>query len=395
MKRAFIRVAEVLIVAGVIVVLIYLALRPEPVQVETARAEKGAMNVTVDGEGKTRVLDRYIVAAPVTGKLSRIKLERGDSISEGAIITRIDPLPLTPLDTRQRTEADARVRAATAAKREAEANAEHARVHFEQAKRERERAEKLFADGIISRQEMERAREDETTSAEDLKAARFKVQTAVQEVEVARSALLTTDSSKQIKQVAVSVTSPVNGKVLRVLEESERVVQAGTPLVEISNPSNLEIVVDVLSTDAVKIQPGAAVSIENWGGEKPLQARVRYIEPSAFTKISALGIEEQRVNVIADFTGDVGSLGDGFRVEARIVVWESASVLKIPSSAIFRKGEKWNVFTVENGVATTHEVEVGHRTDFEVEILQGLNDGAQIILHPANEIADNSSVKTE
>lgn len=394
MKRAIIRIGEITIVLAVVVIASYLALRPEPIRVETGRVSRGSMSVTVDGEGKTRVHDRFTVAAPVTGKLTRIRLERGDAIAPGGLIARIDPLPLAPLDPRQRTEAEARVRSAEAVRREAEANVGLVSAHLDQATRDRKRTEELLEAGVVSRQEYERAKEYETACAQDLKAARFKVQAAAQEVEVARSALLTANVARSSVQPSVPVTSPTGGRVLRVLEENERVVQAGTPLIEVSNPSALEIVVDVLSSDAVKIKPGAAIAIHNWGGASPLEARVRYVEPSGFTKVSALGIEEQRVNVIADFTGSSGGLGDGFRVEARIVIWSAEQTLKVPASALFRTGSAWTVFVVQNGAARRREVEVGHRTDFEVEIVHGLAEQDQVILHPANEIADGAKVTT-
>ena len=186
---------------------------------------------------------------------------------------------------------------------------------------------------------------------------------------------------------------PAAGRILQVLEKSERVVASGTPLVVLSNPKKLEIVVDLLSTDAVKVKPGAPVIIENWGGPTPLRARVRTIEPYGFTKTSALGIEEQRVNIIADFVDPTDGLGDGYRVDARIVIWENATVLKIPSSALFRSGPHWNVFVIDNGRARVREVEAGHRSSSETEILNGLTDGAEVILHPANDLEDGARVK--
>ena len=187
--------------------------------------------------------------------------------------------------------------------------------------------------------------------------------------------------------------APVAGRVLRVLEESERVVPAGTPLVELSNPT-LEIVIDVLSSDAVKIKPGAQVFIEGWGGEHALPARVRLIEPSGFTKVSALGIEEQRVNIIADFVDTEVPLGDGYRVEARIVMWEAADVLKVPLSALFRRGNDWHVFVIEQGCARERPVEIGQRTAYEAELLKGLMEGAAVIVHPSNQVADGVKVVT-
>jgi HlyD family secretion protein len=186
----------------------------------------------------------------------------------------------------------------------------------------------------------------------------------------------------------------VRGRVLRVIEKSERVVTSGTPIVVVGDPSKLEVVVDLLSTDAVKVRPGTAMLLENWGGEAAIRARVRTVEPSAFTKVSALGIEEQRANVVADFVDPPAPLGDGYRVEARIIIWEAESVLKVPSSALFRHGDGWSVFVVESGNAVRREVEIGHRSQFEAEVLKGIEEGAQVVLHPTNQISDGSRVES-
>lgn len=389
------KIALAILALGVIG-LLATAFRPAPVQVEAARARPGPLRVTVDAEGKTRVHDRFVVAAPVAGRLSRINLHRGDLLARDAVIARIDPLPLAPLDPRQLAEARARVAAAEELKHQAEAIVEHTSADCEQARREYERAERLVETGDIAKQEFERIRTAERTCQKELEAARFKARAAAAEVDVAKAALLAVEQAGQSgPTAAVFVRSPLRGRVLRVIEESERVVTPGTPLIEISNPSNLELVIDVLSTDAVKVSPGAPVLIENWGGEQPLQAKVRLVEPSAFTKVSALGIEEQRVNVIADFVDPAGALGDGYRIEARIVIWESENVLLIPASALFRHGQGWSVFVIENGMARQHEVEVGHRTAIDVEIQQGLAEGTEVILHPTNQITDGLRVKTQ
>ena len=249
--------------------------------------------------------------------------------------------------------------------------------------------------GIISRQELERAQTGMDVAVRDIEAARSKSETAGHEVEVARAALLAFDKNHKRPTATVQVRAPVGGRVLRVIEESERVINAGTPLVELSNPSKLEVVIELLSTDAVKVRPGALVLIERWGGDTVLQARVRLIEPSAFSKISALGVEEQRVNVIADFIKASKALGDGYRVEGRIVIWENENVLKVPSSALFRTGDTWSVFVVDASKAYRRQVDVGQRTAFDAEIPGGLEDGAQVIIHPSNEISEAMSVTTQ
>ena len=394
MKRLF-NIFVWLIVVGIAGALLVLWLRPQPARVDTANAVRGPLQVTVDGEGRTRVRDRYVVASPVPGRLRRIALRRGDSVLQDQLIAQIESLPLAPLDPRQRAEASARVNAAEDAQRESDAMVERAKAGYEQARRESERCEKLVAAGVISRQELERAQTAMDVAARELNAARSRSETAGHDVEVARSALLALGKNQKQSVTTVQVHAPVSGRVLRVIEESERVISAGTALIELSNPSKLEVVIELLSTDAVKVKPGALVLIERWGGDSVLQARVRLIEPSAFTKVSALGVEEQRVNVIADFTEPAQTLGDGYRVEGRIVVWENENVLKIPSSALFRTGDGWSVFVVVEDKAYLRQVQVGQRTPFEAEVISGLEDAARVIVHPSNEISEAMRVELQ
>jgi HlyD family secretion protein len=394
MKRIFNALVLVL-VATAVIALLTVWLSPAPAKVDTAKVTRGPMRITVDGEGKSRVVNRYVVAAPVAGRLRRITLRRGDGVESGQLIAQIDPLPLAPLDPRQRAEAIGRVNAAEDAKREIDRMIERSKAIYDQARRDLERSEILARSGDISRQEVERAQTAMTTSLREYEAARSRSQNAAHEVEVARAALLAANESQSPRAAAIKVKAPTGGKVLSVVEESERVVFAGAPILELSNPSKLEVVIELLSTDAVKVSPGAQVSIENWGGPETLEARVRLIEPSAFTKVSALGIEEQRVNVVADLTSPVTALGDGYRVEGRIVVWEANDVLKVPVSALFRHGEIWSVFVVENGEANLREVQLGYRTPFEAEIKGGLAESAEVILHPSNQIADGTRVEVQ
>lgn len=394
MKRILNLLVWLIVIAMAVVLLVYW-LRPKPLRVDTAKAVRGSLQVTVDGEGRTRVRDRYVVASPVDGRLRRITLRRGDPVQQNQLIAQIESLPLSPLDPRQRAEATARVNAAEDAERESDAIVARAQASYEQARREFERCQKLVNAGVISRQELERAQTAMDVAVRDVDAAKSKSETAGHEVEVARSALLALNKNQRQTLSTIQVRAPVAGRVLRVIEESERVIGAGTPLVELSNPSKLEVVIEMLSTDAVKVKPGAEVLIERWGGDNVLQARVRLIEPSAFTKVSALGVEEQRVNVIADFTEPSSTLGDGYRVEGRVVIWESGDVMKVPSSALFRTGDAWTVFVVENGKAYRRQVQAGQRTPFEVEILSGIDEGAQIIVHPSNEITEGTAVTTQ
>jgi HlyD family secretion protein len=395
MKR-LLNTIVLIVVAAAVVLLLTMWLRPKPARVDAARAVRGPLRVTVDGEGKTRVRDRYVVAAPIAGRLRRINLRRGDTVQVGKVVAQIEPLPLAPLDPRQRAEAIARVNAAEDRKREADQLVARNSSSYEQAKRELTRSESLARSGYASMQELEQAQTAVATSLRDYEAARSKAESAEHEVEVARAALVAAD--RVSPSAVVTVKSPVRGRVLHVVEESERVISAGAPLVEISNPAKLEVVIELLSTDAVKVSPGALVLIEEWGGPQVLEARVRLIEPSAFTKVSALGIEEQRVNIVADLTVTAvapdSMLGDGYRVEGRVVTWQAEDVLKVPVSALFRRGENWSLFVIENGVARRRDVEVGHRTSFDAEIKGGLDDGAEVIIHPSNQIADGVRVQS-
>lgn len=385
-QRRIVLTFIILIVAG----LAYLWLRPAAVHVETAVVARGPMQVTVDEEGETRVRDRFVIAAPLSGRVERITLDAGDRVEEGAVVARMFPLPLDP---RTIAEGTAHLEAAHAAKREAAARVEQARAAVEQAVRAAGRARRLATNGTISAEELELAVLEETTRQKELEAAEFTARKADYEVRAAEAALLATAGRTDGEtNVEVELRAPVTGAVLRVLEESERVVSVGTPLLELGDPANLEIVIDILSTDAVPVRPQAQVLIEDWGGQEVLQARVRLVEPSGFTKISALGVEEQRVNVIADFVDPPGALGDGYRVEARIVVWKSNDVLKIPSSALFRRRGTWSVFVVEGRKARHHDVEIGHRSPLEVEIVQGLEEGEMVILHPSDLLDDGVRV---
>lgn len=368
--------------------LLYYAFRPSAVTVETTNIVRGPLQVTIDEEGETRAHDRFIIAAPVAGRLNRIELHEGDQVHKDDVVAVLSPLPL---DIRQREEVIARVRAAESLKKEVEERTAHTLADYAQAKRERIRIEKLKLDGFASQQSLEQARNTEETTANELAAAQYKAQAAASEVEIAKAGTIALQEENHKK--LIYLRTPADGYVLRINEKSENVVNAGTNLIVIGDKKNLEIVIDLLSSDAVKVKHGDTVFLENWGGEKQLRAKVRVVEPYAFTKISALGIEEQRVNVVADFVDAPQSLGDGYRVEGRIIIWESDVVLKAPSNALFRQGDSWNVFIVDNGIARIHEIKVGHRNPLEVEILSGVREGQEIVLHPSNEIRDGTRVQ--
>jgi HlyD family secretion protein len=286
-----------------------------------------------------------------------------------------------PLDPRSRAQAQALVAAAVDAQRAAAATVTQARETLAQARRERARVAELASRSLVAPAERERAELAESVAAQDLEAAEFRAQAAQHDVEAARAALIAAGAG-----AVVTLRAPVSGVVLRIPERSERVVQAGEPLLEVGNCGDLEIVADLLSSDAVKVRPGHLMLVEDWGGDSALVARVRRVEPGGFTKISALGVEEQRVHVVADLGQCPAALGDGYRVEARIVIWEADSVLKVPTTALYRAGEGWGVFVIDGGRAAERAVEVGRQNAFESEILSGLKPGELLVRHPGDRI---------
>ncbi len=384
-KRVF-----MILAATAAAILVALAFRPKPNEVEAARAVKGPLQVTVDEDGETRAHDRFTIAAPIAGRLSRIDFHEGDQVGPETVLATISPLPL---EAREIAEIRARIQSAQARKREADEQLARWESDHAQATRDLNRAQLLAKDRIIAQQELEQAVSKQQSTAKEVAAAKFRVQSAAADVERERAGLVSLEAQQSQAGRLVEIRPPVRCRILRILEKSERVLSFGSPIIVLSNPQKIEIVVDLLSTDAVKVQPGAPVIIENWGGPAPLRARVRTVEPYGFTKVSALGIEEQRANVIADFLDSPDGLGDGYRVDARIVIWESPSVLKVPASALFRLGQAWDVFAIENGRTRRIPVEVGHRNALEAEIVKGLNEGAEVILHPANDLKDGARVR--
>ena len=380
----------VIVVAGLAAV----ALWPTTVPVDTSPAVRGALVVTVDEEGRTRVRDRFVVGAPVAGRVLRIELEPGDAVHAGDVVARLRPEAPALLDARSRAEAEAALASARAAVGRVGADVQRARATLAQAERELTRVKSLVAESLSTAQQLEARQADVTTAQEQVNAAVFAARAA--EAEVARAQARLAPASVQASGRVVPVTSPVDGVVLKRVRESETVVPAGDALLEVGNPQQLEIVVDLLSLDAVRVQPGARVLVEQWGGDGTLAARVWRIEPSGFTKVSALGVEEQRVNVILEFT-DAGeawkALGDGYRVEARIVTWESADVLKVPTAALIRVGAQWAVYVVRDGRAVQAPVTLGHQNGQEAEVTGGLEPGAVLILHPGDTLTAGTRVQ--
>ena len=396
-RRAWVALAAAALAAAIVY-----AFLPQPVPVDLATVTRGAMRVTVDDEGKTRVVDRFVVHAPIAGRLQRIALEAGDPVKAGeTVLAVIEPSDPALLDPRSRAEAEARERAALAGRERAAAETQRAKTAVEYARVELDRARKLAATGDVSHQALDQAELGERTAAQEARAAGFAEQVAQFELETARATLMRAGAGVGAATGEPSVShtvplrAPVDGRVLKVVEESETMVVPGSPLLEVADPRSLEVVVDLLSTDAVQVREGMAASLEGWGGPRPLAGRVRRIEPSGFTKISALGVEEQRVNVVIDLVEPPetwAALGDGFRVEARIVTWESGDALVVPTSALYRNKETWAVYVVENGRAHARAVRIGHMNDVQAEAEDGLHEGETVIVHPGDRITEGVSV---
>jgi len=391
---------RILLGVGGVVLLVMLvrAFQPKPVDVDVADVSFGPMRVTVDQDGKARVRERYVVSAPVAGRLDRIMLKPGDAVTSGkTVLAAVMPTDPALLDARVATEAEARVSAADAAREQAGLLLQRARAAYRIASNDLVRARDLLECGGLSRQDFEMAEFTERTGAGEVSTSKYALDIAEFQVQQARAALSWLEPSSSDSPPGRHVIhAPLDGRVLRVFEESSRVVMPGTPLLELGDHADLEIVVDVLSEDAVKILPGAKVVLEHWGGDHPLTGRVRRVEPAAFTKISALGVEEQRVNVIIDLADPAerrAQLGDGYRLDARIVVWESAGVVKIPVGGLFRREDKWAVFTVSGGRARLTPVSVSHMNGREAEVTKGLAKGDRIIVHPADTVRDGVAVR--
>jgi HlyD family secretion protein len=417
------------------------AFRPIPVPVDTATVEQGELQVTVNAEGKTRIRDRFTIAAPIDGYLNRLPWHEGDLVQAGTVVARIDPLAkssevdaalsqiaewraqrLGVATQRPKAasleQAQLRIQAAQEAQQQASAKAAQAQATLAQARRDRQRAQELAQAGAISKQTKETAELTETTRAKELETAILSEKTAAAEVAVARAALIVlqqerTDpdyllkvydariasveaSLKKLRDEAgrTEVRAPARARILRILHKSAQFTRAGTPLLELGNPQQLELVIDVLSADAERIRPGDRIWIDSRTAAQPLKAIVKRIEPSGFTKVSALGVEEQRVNVIGEFIDPPTGLGDAYRVETRTVVWQTDRTLKVPLSALFRCGQRWCVFSEKAGKAVQRKVEIGQRSDRAAQVKLGLHKGEIVILHPTEQIKEGFRIKS-
>lgn len=388
-RRIFLATIAILIAVG-----LFYGFRPQPVAVDLGTATRGPLRVTVEQEGKTRVVDRYVISAPVAAYAQRIDYKVGDTVKRDEPLVRLEPLRAEVLDPRQRAAAEARIAAAKAAVKAAQQNVDAARAGADLAQKELQRIRKLHADGHIGQDAVDRAVAEAERSTAQRRSAQFAVDTARYDMEAAQTALRYAAQPAAARE-PIMVRAPVAGAVLKIPRKSEGVVAAGQALMEIGDPRALEVEVDVLSADAVRLHPGTQVEFERWGGDGKLEGKVRTVEPVGFTKVSALGVEEQRVWVIVDFTSPAAqwqSLGDGYRVEASFILWQGDNVLQVPASALFRDGDKWALFVVQDDKAAKRDVRVGQRNGLSARIVSGINNGDRVIVHPDDQVHDGVRV---
>lgn len=388
-KKVLLIAAPVALVAAFV-----LGLRPRPVAVDLGAATRGPLRVTMEEEGKTRIRDRFMISAPTAGRILRVELEPGDPVRAGDVVAVMRPGAPQPLDVRTRANLQAQVRSAEAALGRARADRERALAELRYARSEAARIQKLGEAGVVSKDRVEVAELSLDRGRAAVAAADYEISAAQHQLEAARASLL--EAGEDSAGATIELRSPVAGSVLRRRHESEAVVPAGEALLEIGDPEDLEVVADLLSTDAARLRPGQPVEIEAWAGAPALRGRVKRIEPAGFTKISALGVEEQRVDVIIareDSPDRWAQLGDAYRVDIRVILWEGKDVLQVPTSALFRDNQGWAVFAVEDGKARRRSVEVGRQSGLAAEILSGLRQGEKVIMHPGAEIKDGAAVE--
>jgi len=383
------------VLIAAVVIAVMLGFRSAPVSVDVAAASRGPLQVSIEEEGKTRVIDRYLISAPVAAYAGRIELKVGSAVHKGQTLVQLEPLPSAVLDPRSRAEAQARVEAGEDALQAARENVRAAKASAELANTELQRIKRLRKDNLASADQEDRAQAAASSADATLRSARFAVEVAGHDLEAAKTALKYS-GTKANSVEPLLITSPVDGNVLKIPRESEGVVAAGQALIEVGDPRSLEIEVEVLSADAVRIKPGMQVLFERWGGDEPLLGVVRTVEPVGFTKVSALGVEEQRVLVISDITSSPDEwrqLGDAYRVEASFILWHEENVLQIPASALFRYDHGWAVFVLRDDRAQRHVVKIGQRNGLNAQVIDGITEGEQVIAHPDDSIDDGVSVK--
>jgi HlyD family secretion protein len=387
-------------VALAIVVGVVYTFLPQPVIVDTAAVSRGRLEVTVNEDGRTRIKERYFVSTPLAGQLRRVELEPGDEVVAGeTVLATILPDAPALLDPREREQAQARASAAQAAINRAQSDLDAAQVAREVAESQHERLRRLEERDAASEVQLEQATLAMRARQEEYLSAEYSLQIANFELTQAQAALKRFDPMPDEETPTgdwhFEIKAPISGRVLRVMQESSTVLPAGTQVIELGDATNLELEIDVLSTDAVKIEHGDTIRLEHWGGDEPLTGVVRLVEPSAFTKISALGVEEQRVYVIGDLAAtdeQRARLGDAFRFEARIVIWQGDDVLRVPTSALFRQRDEWSVFVMVDGKAAIRKVELGHRNPDAAEVISGLEEGESVITYPSDRVQEGISV---
>lgn len=384
-------------VVAVIVGIVW-AIQPERVSAEVRGVRRGTLAVHVRDDGVTRIKERYVVSAPLAGRMSRVSLHAGDPVrADETLLVSIEPLDPSLLDPRAETEARARVNVALAARAYTEHVIDRAKVDVEYTTADLERAKQLFPSKAVTHEQLDAAERAWRTAAEDLDEAEQEHKVAVHLVALAEAALLRSSEETQVRgfgaEWRMDIRSPVNGRVLRVLREDSGPVETGAEIVEVGDPASLEAVIDLVSEDAVKVRAGDRCEITAWGGDHPLAGHVRVVEPRGFTKVSPLGVEEQRVNIILDIDvppTDRETLGDGFRVEAAITVDQAHDAVLVPLAAVFRRGDREAVFVVEGTRARLVAVRTGRRGDREAEVLEGLSGGERVIVYPGEKIADGT-----
>ena len=395
----------ILVVSALIIGLLVWGFWPKPVMVESTLVKSAPMTVTIEEDGRTRVIDRYVIAAPVNGMTCRMHLKVGDAVTQGETLLGITPLESPVLDARSRAQAQAQVSAARSALQAAKQQVESARAAANLAGEEVKRYRTLLDKGLISQDTYDKSNTASLTASANQRSAQFQVDVASYELKAALTTLEYSAANSTTKnanglsesvQERVPVNSPITGKILSLNRKCEGPVSTGESLLEVGDPSALEVIIDVLSADAVKIKPGMKVLFDRWGGDFELEGVVRLIEPVGFTKVSALGVEEQRVWIISDFTSPPETwarLGDGYRVEAKFILWHEDDVLQIPSSALFRYQDGWAVFAIENGIAKRKPVTLGQRTGLTAQISAGLSEGDKIINHPSDSVEDGVRIE--
>lgn len=385
------------IIVALIIILLAWGFWPQPALVETEAVKRAPLTVSIEEEGRTRIIDRYIISAPVDGVACRIQLNVGDSVEQDQALLCITPLQSRVLDPRSRAQATAQIAASESTLRAAKAKASAAAAAEKLAATELKRLRPLLNNGMVSRGVFDKAATEAKTTAAATRSANFTVEVAQYELQAARTALQYSADTPHEAAERISVRSPINGKILKLARKCEGPVRTGDPLLEVGNPSALEVEVDVLSSDAVKITAGTKVLFNRWGGPQALEGIVRTIEPIGFTKVSALGVEEQRVLIICDFTSEARQwqrLGDGYRVDAQFILWREDSVLQVPASSLFRYKTGWAVFVAEGTRAKRRQVKVGQRNGLIAQILSGVEEGELVINHPSDEVEEGRRIRS-